>query len=40
MKGLERKKELILQRELAFSNAVGAAVFEKPIGCRSTKTVA
>ena len=30
MKGLERKKELILQRELAFSNAVGAAVFEKP----------
>ena len=30
MKGLERKKELILQRELAFANAVGAAVFEKP----------
>jgi hypothetical protein len=30
MKGLEHKKELILQRELAFSNAVGAAVFEKP----------
>jgi hypothetical protein len=30
MKGLERKKELILERELAFSNAVGAAVFEKP----------
>jgi len=30
MKGLERKKEMILQRELAFSNAVGAAVFEKP----------
>lgn len=30
MKGLERKKELILQRELAFSNAIGAAVFEKP----------
>jgi hypothetical protein len=30
MKGLELKKELILQRELAFANAVGAAVFEKP----------
>ncbi len=30
MKGLERKKELILQSELAFANAVGAAVFEKP----------
>ena len=30
MKGLERKKELIIQRELAFANAVGAAVFEKP----------
>ncbi len=30
MKGLERKKELILQRELAFANAVGSAVFEKP----------
>ena len=30
MKGIERKKELILQRELAFANAVGAAVFEKP----------
>jgi len=30
MKGLERKKELILQRELAFANAIGAKVFEKP----------
>ncbi len=30
MKEWERKKELILKRELAFSNAVGAAVFEKP----------
>jgi len=30
MKGLERKKALILERELAFANAVGAAVFEKP----------
>lgn len=30
MQGLERKKELIVQRELAFANAVGAAVFEKP----------
>jgi hypothetical protein len=30
MKELERKKELILERELAFSNALGAAVFEKP----------
>jgi hypothetical protein len=30
MKGLERKKELILQRELEFANALGAAVFEKP----------
>ena len=30
MKGLERKKALILDRELAFANAVGAAVFEKP----------
>jgi hypothetical protein len=30
MKGLERKKEWILQRELMFSNAIGAAVFEKP----------
>lgn len=30
MKGLERKQALILERELAFANAVGAAVFEKP----------
>jgi hypothetical protein len=30
MKGLDKKKELILERELAFANAVGAAVFEKP----------
>lgn len=30
MKDLEKKKELILERELAFANAVGAAVFEKP----------
>jgi len=30
MKGLERKKDLILQRELLFANAIGAAVFEKP----------
>jgi len=30
MKGLERKKELILQRELEFANALGATVFEKP----------
>jgi hypothetical protein len=30
MKGLERKKALVLERELAFANAVGAAVFEKP----------
>jgi len=30
MKGLERKKELVLQRELLFANAIGAAVFEKP----------
>lgn len=30
MKGLERKKELILQRELVFANAIGAKVFEKP----------
>lgn len=30
MKGLERKKELVLQRELMFANAIGAAVFEKP----------
>jgi hypothetical protein len=30
MKGLERKKDLILQREATFANAVGAEVFEKP----------
>lgn len=30
MKGLERKKELVLQRERMFANAIGAAVFEKP----------
>jgi len=30
MKGLNQKKEFILARELAFANAVGAAVFEKP----------
>jgi hypothetical protein len=30
MKYLDKKKELILARELAFANAVGAAVFEKP----------
>ena len=30
MKDLDKKKELILGRELAFANAVGAAVFEKP----------
>lgn len=30
MQDLDRKKELILERELAFANAVGAAVFEKP----------
>jgi hypothetical protein len=30
MKGLERKKEWILQHELLFANAIGAAVFEKP----------
>lgn len=30
MKGIERKQELILQQELAFANAVGAAVFQKP----------
>ncbi len=30
MKGLERKKELILQCERTFANAIGAAVFEKP----------
>jgi hypothetical protein len=30
MTPLRRKKELILSRELAFADAVGAAVFEKP----------
>lgn len=30
MKALLQKKETILQRELVFANAVGAAVFEKP----------
>jgi len=30
MKGLERKKEFVLQRERMFANAIGAAVFEKP----------
>jgi hypothetical protein len=30
MKGFEQKKELILQRELLFANAIGAEVFEKP----------
>lgn len=30
MKGLERKKEIILQGELAFANAIGSKVFEKP----------
>lgn len=30
MKALAEKREIILQRELAFANAVGAAVFEKP----------
>lgn len=30
MTPLSRKRELILGRELAFANAVGAAVFEKP----------
>jgi hypothetical protein len=30
MKGLERKKDLILQRERLFADAIGAAVFEKP----------
>jgi len=30
MKTLTQKKEMILQRELAFANAIGAAVFEKP----------
>jgi hypothetical protein len=30
MKGLDRKRTLILDQELAFANAIGAAVFEKP----------
>jgi hypothetical protein len=30
MKGFEQKKEMILQRELMFANAIGAQVFEKP----------
>jgi hypothetical protein len=30
MKALAQKKDLILQRELTFANAIGAAVFEKP----------
>ncbi len=30
MKGLERKKELILEHERIFANAIGAAVLEKP----------
>jgi zona occludens toxin (predicted ATPase) len=30
MKGLERKKEFVLERERMFANAIGAAVFEKP----------
>lgn len=30
MKGLQNKKELILQRELMFANAIGSKVFEKP----------
>ena len=30
MKGFEQKKEMILQRELMFANAIGAKVFEKP----------
>ena len=30
MKGLDRKKELILAREMAFANSIGATVFEKP----------
>jgi hypothetical protein len=30
MNGLERKKELILQHELLFADAVGSKVFEKP----------
>jgi len=30
MKALAEKKEIVLQRELTFANAIGAAVFEKP----------
>ena len=30
MKALAQKKDIILQRELAFANEIGAAVFEKP----------
>ena len=30
MKNLERKKELILERERAFASAIGVEVFEKP----------
>jgi hypothetical protein len=30
MKGLERKKEIILQHELIFADAIGSTVFEKP----------
>lgn len=30
MKSFEQKKEMILQRELMFANAIGAKVFEKP----------
>jgi hypothetical protein len=30
MKALAQKKEIILQRELAFANAIGASVLEKP----------
>ena len=30
MNAIDRRKELILDRELDFANAIGAAVFEKP----------
>lgn len=30
MKGLERKKEIILRHELIFADAIGSTVFEKP----------
>ena len=30
MKGLERKRDLILEQERAFANALGASVFDKP----------